>query len=305
MSVYTKVSKQELTEFLTNYAIGKLVSFQGIEAGIENTNYFVTTTQGEFVLTLFETLSTEELPYFIELMAFLAEHKVPSAHPIADNNNEYLQQLNSKPTVLVQKLNGSSVTEPTVNQCAAVGAMLGKLHHQGQHFTGQRSNSRGAEWRNKTFTQVKQYLTKSDRELLESELNKLDEVAWEKLPIGVIHADLFRDNALFSGEQLTGIIDFYYACNDTLLYDVAVTINDWCNIATGELDQARFTALFEAYKEQRPLIPAEQDALPVMLRAAAIRFWLSRLKDFHFQREGEMTHKKNPDDFKNILLARI
>lgn len=304
MSVYTRIEQRELEDYLSSYPLGTLVEFSGISAGIENTNYFVTTTHGKFVLTLFESTPAEHLPYFLELMAFTAEHGVPSAHPLADNDGHYLRTLKGRPAALVRRLQGSNVEQPNTAQCAAVGDALGHLHAVGQQFTGQRENDRGPHWRETVAAKVLPRLGDDDAALLRDELDFQACHTGADAARGVIHADLFRDNVLFVGDTLTGMIDFYYACNDLLLYDLAVTVNDWCSRSDGTLDDAKQGALLTAYVSKRPLRNGESGAWPVMLRAAALRFWLSRLHDLHFPRKGEMTHIKNPDVFKHILCAR-
>ena len=305
MSVYTRVERHELEEFLRHYRLGELEDFAGITAGIENTNYFVTTTRGQYVLTLFEALGADELPYFLGLMAHLAEHNVPSAHPMPDEEGHYLRTLNGKPAALVVRLAGHSVETPNTTQCAQLGQALGHMHVVGQSFEGYRENRRGPHWWQETASQVMPHLSDAEAQLLRDELAFQRQHRHDTLPTGVIHADLFRDNALFVGNQLTGIIDFYYACNDVLLYDVAVTVNDWCTLEGGELDTARCDALLQAYRKEREFEAAEQEDWPVMLRAAALRFWLSRLQDMHFPREGEITHIKDPVVFQRILENRI
>lgn len=304
MSVYTVVEKGELEAFLRNYPLGKLLDYQGISAGIENTNYFVTTSEKALVLTLFENHTADELGYFLDLMAFLAEHGIPSAHPIADNHGHYLRELNGKPAALVMRLSGAGVEQPDVAQCRELGRALGKMHVAGQSFEGHRNNDRGPHWWYTTRETLVDKLDNADRELLDEELAFQRSHRFDTLPRGVIHADLFRDNALFEGNTLTGLIDFYYACNDVLLYDVAVTVNDWCSNNHGELDEAKTTAMLSAYRQERPFTSDEAEAWPVMLRAGALRFWLSRLQDMHFPREGELTHIKDPNVFRSILIAR-
>ncbi|MEJ2141511.1 MAG: homoserine kinase [Gammaproteobacteria bacterium] len=304
MSVYTTIERDELDAFLQHYPVGKLLDYEGISAGIENTNYFVDTEQGRFVLTIFESLSREELPFFLDLMAHLAEHDVPSAHPKADNEGRYLRELKQKPAALVQRLAGASVEHPSVVQCAALGKALGHLHVAGQSFSGNRDNERGPHWWHETASAVMPHLSGEEQQLLEAELHFQRQHEHDNLPRGVIHADLFRDNALFNGDELTGLIDFYYACNDVLLYDVAVTVNDWCTNPDGSLDKSRLDALLNAYQQERPLTGEEQTSWQVMLRAGALRFWLSRLQDKYFPREGEITHIKDPDVFKRILIDR-
>lgn len=304
MSVYTPVEQHELVSFLADYDLGKLENFQGISAGIENTNYFVTTSSQSLVLTLFESLGVDELPYFLELMAFLAEHGIPSAHPIADHQGQYLRTLNNRPAALVQRLTGASVIEPNTAQCQAIGKALGLMHSAVKEFSAVRDNTRGPHWWHETLNALRANIGGQDLQLLEEELTFQAHARHAELPRGVIHADLFRDNALFDGDTLAGVIDFYYACNDVLLYDVAVTLNDWCSQPDGRLHEQKSRALLRAYQVERPLLEAERLAWPVLLRAAALRFWLSRLYDLHFPREGEITHTKDPDVFKQILLQR-
>lgn len=304
MSVYTRIERNDLEEFLQHYPLGTLTHFEGIRAGIENTNYFVTTRQGQFVLTLFEQLSYNEIPYFLDLMAFFSEHGVPSAHPLADHQGCYLRVLHGKPAALVQRLSGASTEHPSAAQCRALGDALGRMHEVGQSYPQQRVNSRGPHWWRETMSKVLPHLVGNDAHLLQEEVHFQSAYSTTLLPRGVVHADLFRDNALFVGDTLTGIIDFYYACNDVLLYDVAVTVNDWCSQPDGALDATLSAALLGAYQQRRPFDTAEQGAWPVMLRAAALRFWLSRLHDLHFPRAGEITHTKDPEVFKRILLKR-
>lgn len=304
MSVYTTVTENQLQQFLENYSLGQLKSFEGIAAGIENTNYFVTTTEGEFVLTLFEVLTKEELPFYVELMAFLNEHEIPSAHPIADNQQEYLRELNSKPAIIMQRLSGKSVDTPTVHHCSEIGGALAELHRQGLSFRKYQANSRGERWRYDTGKQLLTKLPVNDAEFLENELKEHANHDYQSLPGGVIHADMFRDNVLFDDGKLTGILDFYNACNDSWLYDLAITVNDWCIAAQGELDFERAYALCHSYRQVRKPAQVELELWPLMTRIAALRFWLSRLWSQTYPQEGELTFQKDPVEFKNILIAR-
>lgn len=305
MSVYTRVDRHALETFLDDFEAGLLVEYSGISAGIENTNYFVTTTNGRFVLTLFEQLTRDELPFFLDLMAHLAEHGVPTAHPQADRHGRYLGELCGKPAALVQRLTGSSVEHPNVAHCAAIGEALARLHLAGQSFPLERANPRGPHWWREAVARVHDRLGPDEAERLDDEIAFQFAHRHDALPRGVIHADLFRDNALFEGERLTGIIDLYYACTDALLFDVAVTVNDWCVTESRELDPDRTYALLAAYAAVRPFTPAEHASWPAMLRAAALRFWLSRLIDLYFPREGELTHIKDPAAFGRLLSAHV
>ncbi|MDH5649090.1 MAG: homoserine kinase [Gammaproteobacteria bacterium] len=302
MSVYTVISQADLKQFLSHYGQGDLVGFEGISSGIENTNYFVDTDNGRFVLTIFEHHTSDELPFFLDLTAFLSEHDIPCAHPVADKKGAYLRQLKSKPAALVQRLAGRSLDKPAPDHCAQVGEVLARMHVAGQQFDQYRTNVRGPNWWHQTAKALEDHIDGEDLDILREEISYQDQFRNNNLPKGIIHADLFRDNVLFEGDGLCGLIDFYYACTDILLYDVAVVINDWCTQADGSLDAARTKPLLAAYQRIRPLEQAEKSAYPAMLRAAALRFWLSRLYDLHFPREGEITHTKDPQVFKRILV---
>lgn len=304
MSVYTSVLPHELDEFLENYSLGQLQQFVGINDGIENTNYFVTTSKGQYVLTLFEVLTLQELPYFLELMAFLAEANIPSAHPVPDNQGDYFRVLNGKPAALVKKLNGASIDIPNSNQCRSIGVQMARMHVASSQFDLERHPARSGGWRVQTADRVMPKLNKEEQELLKNELAYHKTVKLDGLPVSVIHADLFRDNALFIGDELTGIIDFYDAYNGLSIYDLAVTVNDWCMSGNAGNDKQNAAALLQAYQTVRPVEQNERDAWATVLRAAALRFWLSRLQDKHFPRDGEITHIKDPDVFKAIVEHR-
>jgi homoserine kinase type II len=303
MSVYTEVERDDLIAFLGEYAVGDLVSYQGISDGIENTNYFVTTTEGEFVLTLFEQHDFGELAYFLDVMTFFYQHGIPSAHPAADKAGHYLKKLCGKPAALVLRLEGRGVDNlASVEQCAAIGDILGEMHLAGREFQSRRPSERGHEWRRQTAERLIPKLQKDQADMLRNEL--AFQAGYEELalPWGVTHSDLFRDNALFAGNELKGIIDFYYASDEYLLYDLAVAVNDWCIDESGLPETQRYQALMQHYTLKRSLTESEQADWNLVLRAAALRFWLSRLEDKLFPREGELTQIKNPDAFLKILM---
>lgn len=305
MSVFTTVSKTELTTWLSDYSLGHLLELQGIASGIQNTNYFVTTSNGRFVLTLFEKLTAEELPFYLNLMAHLARHGIPCPSPVANRHNQFLGQLNGKPACIVSRLNGKSTIAPNIAQCAAIGAMLGQMHLAGQSFSQIMPNPRSGAWRATTASQVRPFLDAPLAALLDNEVALHARQDWTSLPQGVIHADLFRDNVLLEEDRVGGLIDFYFACSDALLYDVAITVNDWCIKADHALDRPCAQAFLRAYHAVRPLLESEHAAWPLMLRAASLRFWLSRLFDMHLPRDGELTHTHDPCRFEQILRNHI
>ena len=305
MAVFTSVSEAELTAWLGDYSLGHLLELQGIASGIENTNYFVTTSNGRFVLTLFELLRADELPFYLNLMAHLARHGIPCPNPVANRTNQFLGALKGKPACIVSRLSGKSTTMPSNIQCAAIGAMLGQMHIAGQSFSQIMPNPRGTAWRAATAPQVRPFLDAQQAALLESEVALHARQNWTSLPQGVIHADLFRDNVLLEDDRVGGLIDFYFACSDALLYDVAITVNDWCMGAEGTLDISKTQALLRAYHAERPLLDNEQHVWSLMLRLASLRFWLSRLYDKHLPRDGELIHAHDPCHFERILKNHI
>ena len=307
MSVFTPVSEAELAQWLRNYSVGGLAALEPIKAGIENTNYFVTTTQGRYVLTLFERLPAEELPFYLELMAHLARHGIPCPAPIADLSDRYLQHLNGKPAALVTRLPGRSVERPDATACAELGLLLARMHLAGRSYAGYLENPRGAKWWRFAAREVMRFLDEASARRLEEELAFQAGQRFPDLPRGPVHADLFRDNALFEDGRICGVIDFYFAGVDALLYDVAVCANDWCLVdpaADRRLDAARTRALLAAYHSVRPLSEGERRAWPILLRASALRFWLSRLYDFHLPRPGMLVHAHDPRHFREILELR-
>lgn len=308
MSVYTAVSESEMKEFLRRYDAGSLTAYEGIDEGIENTNYFVDTggagVNGRYVLTIFEWQAPSELPYFLELMAHLADAGLLCPHPVADREGIYLQTLCGKPAALITRLAGGSVHSPGCAHCGQVGSTLAALHAAASGFAREHRNKRGGPWRKRYAEKVTPKLAGDDARLLRSELSHHQDPFPRDLPRGVIHADLFRDNVLFDGGRLSGVIDFYYACNGALIYDLAIAVNDWCSREDGSLDDRRYRALVGAYAGHRAFSTAESGVWQDALRRAALRFWLSRLHDAHFPKVGHITHVKDADVFKNVLLHR-
>jgi len=304
LSVYTPVSEAQAAEWLRNYSVGTLVKIEPIKAGIENSNFFVSTTQGRYVLTLFERLPAEELPFYLGLMAHLARHGIPSPAPIADLSDEYLQHLNGKPAALVTCLPGQSLDKPGKAECAELGALLARMHLAGRSYPAYLENPRGPRWWRFAAAEVRRFLDAGQAALLDDEIAFQAQHRFPDLPRGPVHADLFRDNALFDDGRISGVIDFYFAGVDCLLFDVAVCANDWCLDDKYGLEAARTRALRDAYEAVRPLTALEREAWPIMLRAAALRFWLSRLYDFHLPRPGMLVHAHDPEHFRKVLECR-
>jgi len=310
MAVFTPVTLEQAALLMSQLGLGKLTELRGIEGGIENTNYFATTDLGDYVLTLFERLNHAQLPYYLHLMKHLAETGIPVPNPAANQDGDILHTLCDKPAAVVNRLLGKSQLAPDADHCAAVGAMMARMHLAGEDFNRSQPNLRGLAWWNNTVPVVLPYLDKDQASLLQSELAYQNHIAqgaaYQALPKGPVHADLFRDNVMFDGEKLTGFFDFYFAGNDTWLFDLSVCMNDWCiDLNSGEHAAERALAMLNAYQEVRPLRSAERQLLPAMLRAGALRFWISRLWDFYLPREASMLKPHDPTHFERVLRARL
>jgi homoserine kinase type II len=310
MAVFTAVTLDDLTQWIRQFPLGQALALEGISSGIENSNFFLTTERGEYVLTIFENLGFEQLPFYLQLMRHLAARGIPVPDPVANDQGELVAALQGKPAAIVSRLAGSSQMDPQPVHCAAVGAMLAKMHLAGRDFALVQPNLRGLDWWTATAPQVLPYLASANAALLGDEIAYQERFAatdtYARLERGPVHADLFRNNVMFVGEELTGCFDFYFAGCDTWLFDLAVTVNDWCiDLASGRLDQPRVAALLAAYRAVRPFSDADREAWQPMLRAAALRFWLSRLYDFHQPREAELLTPHDPTHFERILRDRI
>ena len=314
MAVFTKVLPAEIGALTEHLGAGRLLRLTGIPAGIENTNFFVTTTTGEWVLTLFERLRAEQLPYFLGLMQHLARRGLPVPEPRADAVGQMLHQVAGKPAALVTRLPGHHQLAPDLHHCAQLGHLLARMHGAVADFALHQPNLRGLAWWLAMAPQLQPFLSTDQQHLLHSEMTFQQQLAaspaYAALPRGAVHADLFCDNVLFDGlpghEKLSGAFDFYFAGTDTFAYDLAVCLNDWCldaNDAT--LDPARAQALVGAYQQTRALSSTELRLLPALLRSAALRFWLSRLADWHLPREAALLEPKQPIHFERVLRSRI
>jgi homoserine kinase type II len=310
MAVFTPVSLDDVSQWIKQFPLGKPVAIKGIASGIENSNFFLTTESGEYVLTIFENLSFEQLPFYLNLMRHLAERGVAVPAPVANGEGQLVVPLHGKPASIVSKLDGKSQMAPQPVHCAAVGAMLAKMHLAARDYPAHQPNLRGLDWWSWATPQVLPFLSDAEAQLLRAEMQFQVAFAagdnYQQLQQGPVHADLFRNNVMFDGERLTGFFDFYFAGCDTWLFDVAVTVNDWCiDQQTGVLDQPCVRAMLDAYHAVRPFTDAEQSAWQPMLRAGALRFWLSRLYDLHLPREAEILTPHDPTHFERILRERM
>ena len=310
MAVFTEVSFDQAAQLLSRLNLGSLQAFKGIPAGIENTNYFADTSQGRYVLTVFERLSFEQLPFYLHLMKHLAGKGIAVPDPQADAAGEILHHLHGKPAAVVNRLPGGHHLAPTADHCAQVGAAMARMHLAGRDYPRHQPNLRGLAWWTETVPVVLPFLTSEQSTLIQNELLFQQQLAasasYAELPAGPIHADLFRDNVMFDGDRLSGFFDFYFAGVDTDLFDIAVCLNDWCiDLNTGKLEEDRAAAFVAAYDAQRALSSIELRLLPALMRAGALRFWISRLWDFHLPREASVLKPHDPTHFERVLRCRI
>ena len=309
MSVFTPITIDEARAFVAPYGIGEIIDFQNIAAGVENSNFFVTTTLGRYVLTIFEKIPRADLDFYMGLMTHLSRAGIPCAAPLADHQQQVLQTLKGKPAALVTRLNGNDIAHPRPEDCFAVGAALAKMHLAAADFSLKMANWRGLAWWHQYAADLKKHLSARESTVLDIELKNQAHFDLLNLPRGIIHGDLFRDNILWDEHHdahTPQMIDFYFACEEQLLLDVAITVNDWClDIGTypaAKLNADNTRALLTGYASIRTFTPAERDAWPQVLRAAAMRSWLGRLGYHYFPRDSELTHPKD-HPFSERLLA--
>ena len=306
MSVYTRLTKEELEYLLNEYDIGDLADIEGINEGITNSNFYLQTTNSRYILTIFEEPNLN-LDYAIQLMEHLSYHQIPCPRPFKSKDNENIKKIQNKPVAIFSLLPGKTLsdTTPSLNMCEQIGEVLAKIHVNASKFNENYSGSRDFIWFNKTYEKLKSKLNTEEEIIIKDELISLSKKDFNKLPLGVIHADLFRDNTLFINDKLTGVIDFYYACNGYLLYDLAIVINDWCLNEDKTINIERKESIIQSYNKIRKIEQIEKDYWPEVLKHAALRFWLSRLHDKYFPTDGEITHILDPDEFKLIFLDRM
>jgi homoserine kinase type II len=315
MAVFTDVSLADARALAEPLRIGHVTSLRGITAGIENTNYGLDTDQGPWILTVFERLTFAQLPFYLELMRHLAKQGLPVPYPQARHDTgAILLKLHGKPAAVVNRLPGDHVLSPNDHHCAQLGEMLARMHVAGRDFPLTQPNLRSLSWWQQIVPTLRRHLTLAQDELITTELAFQQGVAASAaahaVPRGPIHGDLFRDNAMFEGvvgyERLTGVFDFYFAGVDSYLFDLGVCLNDWCiDLETGRLVEQRAAALVSAYEAVRPMDSTEHRLLPAAMRAAALRFWVSRLWDWHQPRDAKMLNPHDPAHFERVLRDRV
>lgn len=300
MAAFTTFSHSALERYLTMFGVGELVSWSPVEEGIENSNYFITTRKNgqerNFVLTIMESLSFDDLPFFNSLLTQLFRHGLPVPAPQQTLDGMTTTIFCSKPTLVFSRLEGEHPVHATANHCTRIGRVLGEIHSALETTELHRKNPFDIDWMVHTIKQVGHLLDKKDLALLLKMADEYAEISKLSLPSGVIHGDLFRDNALFKGDELTGVLDFYRACNDFLIQDIAISINDWCKSPQGDIDEELGKSLIRGYESVRELEPKEKEVLPCFQRAACARFALTRLLSGD---EGQ--HLKDPHEY--IQLA--
>jgi homoserine kinase type II len=301
MAVYTDVSDEELDAFIASYAIGALTSFKGIAEGVENSNYLVHTERGPYILTLYEKrVAREDLPYFLALMQHLASRRISCPIPVKDREGRTLKELAGRPAALITFLEGLWVRRPNIEHCAGLGDALAHFHLAGADFNMFRANSLSLPGWRSLFASIGSGADKISpglSDVIEKELRNLEETWPEDLPQGVIHADLFPDNVFFLGDKVSGLIDFYFACNDMLAYDLAVCLNAWCFESDGSFNVTKARTMLQAYEGVRRLSQAELDWLPTLARGAALRFLLTRSYDLINTDANALVKTKDPNEY--------
>ena len=315
MAVYTQVSDTDLDKLLADFDLGQAVALKGIDGGIENTNFFLTTEksgqQTEYVLTLFEELDRDEVPFFVELGSWLAKRNVPVSYAIEDRNGIGLKQISKKPAIIQPRYPGAHLKREllTANHCAQIGTALAHYHQASNDFYLKRQAHRGVFWWRRESERLAPFIDSQSKDLLSEEVARFDELrdTYTNLPMGITHGDLFHDNALFHEDKLTAILDIYNAATAYWLYDLAIVANDWCLDENLQIDPVREQALLKAYSAIRPFTTDEHEVWPQLTRTAAMRFWLSRLEPWVDAQQGKGSDKtlKDPDEFKKVLMHRI
>jgi homoserine kinase type II len=308
MAVFTNVQNQEIQNFLINFEVGSFIKLIGITSGIENSNFFLHTSSGDYILTIFERLNIKQLDYYLKLMLFFNQSSIKTPKPIANKNGELCTLLCGKPASIVSKLNGASILIPNIKQLNSIGSEVAKMHNVCDKFYLQQNNLRSIDWWNNAAGDIISFLNKEQQYLLATELdyqkNFFTSNQYKFLTSGAVHCDIFRDNVMFIGNEISGIFDFYFAGNDKLLFDLCVIVNDWCVNENLHIDQTKLNALLLGYTQIRTLSDTDIQCFPFMLRAAALRFWVSRLWDLYLPRDANILKAHDPKHFELILIDR-
>ena len=305
MAVYTSINPTELSEWLKKFNFENFIDFNGISSGVTNSNYVIFMPNSNYILTIFEhNNNIEELQFYVDLMTYLTEKNFLCPRPIKNNNGQAVGLLKDKPALMVSFLDGKEISIRDSKNCYLVGQYLAKLHLKTNNFPQANENTRDLSWISSMYLNLKEYLSLEDQKIIELEINYHKVIDKVVLPEGVIHGDLFRDNVLFFNDKVSGFIDFYYACNEKFIYDIAIAINDWCIDDDGKINKLLYSEFIKGYQSERKLTDNENEYFNSALRLAALRFWLSRLEDFHNAKEGEITSIKDPNHFKDILVNR-
>ncbi len=305
MAVYTPIKKEKLSSFLENYNIGSLENFKGVLEGVENTNYKIITSQDTFILTIFEKrVKEQELPFFIELQNHLSKKNIKCPSPISNRNDRYVNTIENKPCVLMSFLEGKKTDNSTSYHCHQIGELTAKIHLNSKDFTLTRNNGlHQKHWRD-IFNKCQK--SKDSRygelyQVIEQELQYLDKKWPRNLPIGIIHGDIFPDNVFFIDSNVSGLIDFYFSCNDFYAYDLAITANAWCFDKKKSFKKENFDSLLKGYQQHVNISNDEKNHFNTLLRGAAMRFLITRLHDQLYHPDGAMVVPKDPFEFFNIL----
>ena len=305
MSVYTILKNKEFRDIISRYNIGSLKSSTGISDGITNTNYFLNTTKGKYVLTIFEDVKKSKVINYLKLMNFFSSEGLCAPEIMLTKSGDLLTTIKNKPCSIMQKLNGATVEKTNIDICRSLGKLIARFHIASSKFKTKIINSRDIIWVEKTIDKLKNDVSKSQMKLLINARKVFTDFFNRKLPMGIIHSDLFRDNVLANKNNITGIIDYYYSFTGPLVYELAVIINDWCVNKDGSINKRRVEALIQSYNSVRKINKSEMKEINNAMVAASLRFYLSRLSDMVFPKVGEITHIKDPYIFENILVQRL
>ena len=305
MSVYTNLSTKDVSLLLSKYSIGTLKSFQGISDGITNTNYFLNTSKGKYIITIFEDITEIKVKKYLKLMNFFSNNNMCCPEIMFTKSGSILSTVKSKPCSIMEKLSGKTINTTNVSLCKSIGTIIGNFHTAGSKYSSKISNSRDIKWVERNIAKIKNHISKEQLDILNYSSKIFRKIFEMKLPNGMIHSDLFRDNVLARGDKVTGIIDYYYSFNGPLIYELAVIINDWCVNKDGSINLIKYNSFLNSYNLERKLTAIEKKQMNNAMIAAGLRFYLSRLVDMIFPKVGEITHIKDPSTFETIVKKRI